>query len=310
MTPSITGSKLESLKSLLGGARMVSVAAHVHPDGDAVGSTAAMCSYLREIMGKDAVGILPEVPPANIAFIIPENVPYIFGDKDPEAAAARIAASDLIIVLDCSGIMRTEGLSGPISASRAPKVLIDHHLNPQEQEFSLVFSTPEISSASELLYWILKDLEGSAEKLPEACRSALCAGMTTDTNNFANSVFPSTFRMASELIAAGTDRDAIIGHIYTSFTLDGFHEETAHHRILQCLRKSVNIVVGDLDESRGERAETCVCIGINGEGDDGDGTTVEVAVAHDDLGLVLGKTFLVVTPTAAEFKSRLVGFGT
>lgn len=196
---------------------MVSVAAHVHPDGDAVGSTAAMCSYLREIMGKDAVGILPEVPPANIAFIIPENVPYIFGDKDPEAAAARIAASDLIIVLDCSGIMRTEGLSGPISASRAPKVLIDHHLNPQDQEFSLVFSTPEVSSASELLYWILKDLEGSAEKLPEACRSALCAGMTTDTNNFANSVFPSTFRMASELIAAGTDRDAIIGHIYNEY---------------------------------------------------------------------------------------------
>ena len=45
-----------------------------------------------------------------------------------------------------------------------------------------------------------------------------------------------------------------------------------------------------------------------GEGNDGDGTTVEVAVAHDDLSLVFGKTFLVVTPTAAEFKSRLVGF--
>ncbi len=44
--------------------------------------------------------------------------------------------------------------------------------------------------------------------------SPLLAGMTTDTNNFANSVFPSTFRMASELLAAGVDRDAILEKIY------------------------------------------------------------------------------------------------
>ena len=213
MIPCITGSKLESLKSLLGGASVVSVAAHVHPDGDALGSTAAMCSYLRNVLGKDAACVLPEVPPASISFIIPENIPYLYGDQ----ATQRIAASDLIIVLDCSGIMRTEGLSATLDASKAPKVLIDHHLNPQEQEFSLVFSTPEISSASELLYWILLGLEGKAEKLPEECRNALCAGMTTDTNNFANSVFPSTFRMASDLIASGTDRDAILGHIYQEY---------------------------------------------------------------------------------------------
>ena len=213
MIPCITGSKLESLKSLLGGASVVSVAAHVHPDGDALGSTAAMCSYLRDVLGKDAVGVLPEVPPASISFIIPENIPYLYGDQ----AAQRIAESDLVIVLDCSGIMRTEGLSAALEASKAPKVLIDHHLNPQEKEFSMVFSTPEISSASELLYWILIGLEGTAGKLPEACRNALYAGMTTDTNNFANSVFPSTFRMASDLIASGTDRDAILGHIYQEY---------------------------------------------------------------------------------------------
>jgi phosphoesterase RecJ-like protein len=39
-------------------------------------------------------------------------------------------------------------------------------------------------------------------------------GMTTDTNNFANSVFPSTLRMASELIEAGVDRELIISNLY------------------------------------------------------------------------------------------------
>lgn len=43
------------------------------------------------------------------------------------------------------------------------------------------------------------------------------AGMTTDTNNFANSVFPSTFRMASDLLAAGVDRDALLQKLYNSY---------------------------------------------------------------------------------------------
>ena len=158
--------------------------------------------------------VLPETPPESIRFIIPENIPYIFYDSNPDAADAWIAESDLIILLDCNGFSRTEGLSGSLEASKATKVLIDHHLNPQEEQFRLVFSTPEISSASELLYWILKDLGG---ELPADCMNALLSGMTTDTNNFANSVFPSTFRMASDLIAAGTDRDAIIGHIYQEY---------------------------------------------------------------------------------------------
>ena len=46
---------------------------------------------------------------------------------------------------------------------------------------------------------------------------ALMIGLTTDTNNFANSVFPSTFQMASELIAAGVDRDALLVNIYNSY---------------------------------------------------------------------------------------------
>jgi len=42
-------------------------------------------------------------------------------------------------------------------------------------------------------------------------------GMTTDTNNFMNSVYPSTLIMASELLAAGTDRNAIIYSLYFSY---------------------------------------------------------------------------------------------
>ena len=42
-------------------------------------------------------------------------------------------------------------------------------------------------------------------------------GMTTDTNNFANSVYPSTLKMASDLLATGVDRDAILNLLYNQY---------------------------------------------------------------------------------------------
>ena len=38
--------------------------------------------------------------------------------------------------------------------------------------------------------------------------------MTTDTNNFSNSTYPSTLEMASALLSAGVDRDRIISELY------------------------------------------------------------------------------------------------
>ena len=50
----------------------------------------------------------------------------------------------------------------------------------------------------------------------------MLAGMTTDTNNFANSVYPSTFMMASRLLAAGIDRDAVVAALYTNYRENRF----------------------------------------------------------------------------------------
>jgi len=228
---------LKRLQALIDGASRVSVLGHTHPDGDALGCTGALAVFLRDICGKDAALVLPDSPADNLRFILPSSCPLLCGDTEPEAAAARIEESDLIFLLDCNGFSRTEGLEPYLTASKAQKVLIDHHLNPQRECFDLVFSTPDISSASELLYWVLKALAdredsapegtsalssvtgGALSSMPSAISIGTCllAGMTTDTNNFANSVYPSTFRMASELIAAGVDRDALLQQLYNSY---------------------------------------------------------------------------------------------
>ena len=207
----LTQEKIHSLQAMLEAASRVVVLGHIHPDGDALGSTTAMALFLQEKWGKEVACIPPDIPPENLHFILAPSIPYLFYDKDAAAAVEAVKKADLVILQDCNAFNRTEGLEEPLKTSSARKILIDHHLNPDENAFNLVFSTPDISSTCELLYWILKEMGWQPDAL---IGSPLLAGMTTDTNNFANSVYPSTFRMASELLAAGVDRDAILEKIY------------------------------------------------------------------------------------------------
>lgn len=208
---------IRRLNALLERSATVTVAAHTHPDGDALGSASALVSYLRSNRGKDAAFVLSDAPAATVRFIVPEEVPLLCHDREPQACLDRIAASDLVILLDGNGFSRTEGLQEAFEASPAPKVLIDHHLFPERERFDVVFSTPDISSTCELLYYVflaLPDIGNDARKLPAASARTLFTGMTTDTNNFGNSVYPSTFRMASGLLETGVDRDAILDDLY------------------------------------------------------------------------------------------------
>ena len=207
MTGCIGKEKIDAFRKLLGNARKVALAAHVHPDGDALGCVTALALYLKRELGKEVVCLFPDSLPESLEFAKNPSLRYLTGTTEDDA--------DLIILMDCNSFSRTDVLGDSLAASRAPKVLIDHHLNPAQDSFSLVFSTPDISSASELTFWILKALGWDLKDRETG--EAILTGMTTDTNNFANSVFPSTFTMASELIAAGVDRDALLQKIYFSY---------------------------------------------------------------------------------------------
>ncbi len=208
--------KVASLKQILGSSVKVTVVVHTHPDGDALGSGRAMTDYLSKRLGKDARLIIPDSVPHTLTFLT-EGFDVLDASLQPAAAAERIAGSDLIIIQDLNELHRTEQLSSIIASSPATKVLIDHHLRPDTAPYSLVFSEPERSSTCELLYFILKELEGGAiESIPASSLYALMTGMTTDTNNFANSVISTTLQMASELLQAGVDRDDIIDKLYHS----------------------------------------------------------------------------------------------
>lgn len=205
-----TAEKIRILSSWIDDSERIAINTHTHPDGDALGSSGAVYHYLTLVRRKTCVSMVHEPAPETIAFI---------GGGIPVLGTQAIEAADLIICTDYNGLSRAGGeIEQALRASRARKVLIDHHLNPQEAEFDLVFSRAEVSSACEMVYEILRDLNGGSVKgLPLEVLDCLMAGMTTDTNNFANSVYPSTLEMAGELMEAGVDRAAIVAELYNRY---------------------------------------------------------------------------------------------
>ena len=231
----ITKDKLTALEGILSPAAKVAVVSHMNPDGDAVGACAAMSSFLREHLGKkDVTVILPDAPGEPLAFVTALIPAIIVGRRDIAAAEKAIEEADTVLVLDLNKVARTSVLEQAVRRSAARKVLIDHHPGPEEEPFDLVFSDVNVSSACELLYQILTAITGGAGKLPADCATALMCGMTTDTNNFANSVFPSTLRMASELIEAGVDRDAVVANLFQCYRTNRIH--LMGYMLDRCLR--------------------------------------------------------------------------
>ncbi|MBO4917386.1 MAG: DHH family phosphoesterase [Bacteroidales bacterium] len=218
MTGTVTADKIIRLGKMLEDSGRVAVVTHTRPDGDAIGSSAAMVYRLVCEGRRDARLIIPNGMPDFLGFITRECCPglVIRYDTDPEEALRWIADCDLVICLDASGFDRMEGMQAALEEAKARKILIDHHIGPREEFFDLVFSETETSSTCELLFRIMLALEGTddAGRLPMPVLRALLAGMTTDTNNFANSVFPGTFGMASKMLEAGVDRDGILSEIY------------------------------------------------------------------------------------------------
>lgn len=218
----INGSDIELLDSMIRKAKNIAIISHINPDGDAVGSTLGMYGYLDSI-GRKARLVYPHVWPEALGFLLSDSLAAdicIHEDKPNEAEEA-IRNADLIFCMDLNSFARTgDTLAGILETSEAQKVLIDHHLDPDREKFGLTFSETEISSTAEYLYYILMAMPGIAGdvlRLPPLTVTACMTGMTTDTNNFANSVYPSTFRMASSLLEAGADRSNILENLFNSY---------------------------------------------------------------------------------------------
>lgn len=195
---------------------------HFNPDGDSVGALTAMSHYLIS-RGMSPSAVLPSPYPDYLAFLIGDEMPVTIHSQEDDSARELIASADLLLCFDFNRLSRTEQLEDDILASNAPKVLIDHHPQPEVEHFDLVYSDTELSSSCELLFWILlsmSDVRDDVSRLSLMCSESLYVGMMTDTNNFYNSVSASTFEMASMLTDAGVDKTKLQEAVYNNYSAD------------------------------------------------------------------------------------------
>ncbi len=194
---------LERFKKLVEGVSRIVITCHKKPDGDAIGSSLALCLALRN-MGKNAIVIIPDQLPQSLAFAT-EGIDYVTFTFNEKRAGNIIRNTQLILCLDYNDIDRTDKMSPLLKESKAAKVLIDHHLNPAPV-FDVLFSFPELSSTCEVVYRILREADW-LQYADKHVASLLFVGMMTDTGNLAwSSSYPEVYEIMARLMEYGIDK--------------------------------------------------------------------------------------------------------
>lgn len=202
----ITPSLLQQFKDAIEKSTRVVITCHKSPDGDAVGSNLAL-KLILEKMGKTATVITPDNVPEDMAFL-PDSNTIVTYATEPERAAAIVGDADLICCLDFNALHRLAGFGEVVGNATCPKLMVDHHINP-DPICSPTLSFPKMTSTCELLYRILEGI-GYLDKIDLDVATCIYTGMMTDTGNFSyNSNFPELYLIVADLVKRGVDKDRI-----------------------------------------------------------------------------------------------------
>ena len=191
------------------------IVSHISPDGDAVGSSLGLWHFLCS-QGKTANVIVPNAFPDFLKWM-PGSKDILLYDRYREFANKLIAEADVICCLDFNAIHRIDAVGPAVLASPARKILIDHHLYP-EDFCQIIISHPEISSTSELVFRLICRLGYFGEITKEGAE-CIYTGMMTDTGGFTyNSNDREIYFIISELLTKGIDKDAIYRKVYNTYS--------------------------------------------------------------------------------------------
>lgn len=207
-----------AFKEHLNTPRKIVVLTHFKPDADALGSSLGLAAYLKKLKHSVTV-ITPSDYPDFLAWM-PGNDEVHIHHKDRMALSQHlIENADTIFCLDFSSLKRINELGEMVERAAATKVLIDHHLEPENFATYVQWDTNAASTA-ELVY-LLIDQVGDTDLIDENIANCLYAGLMTDTGSFRH---PNTtvqvFEVASELVKKGADPSRVAKLIYDTNTFE------------------------------------------------------------------------------------------
>lgn len=188
---------------------------HKSPDGDAIGACLGWAEYLRS-QRKSPVIVVPDAFPDFLHWL-PGAEQIIRYDKHPESVKEKMEEADLIFCLDFNEAIRLEDLGALLTAAKARKVMIDHHLGP-DMEGGVIVSHPDACSTSELIFRIIWQY-GAFGQMTEHGATAIYCGMMTDTGGFTfNSSRPEIFFIICQLLTKGIDKDKIYRNVFNNYS--------------------------------------------------------------------------------------------
>ena len=177
------------------------VAIHQRPDGDAVGSGAALCEIFRQL-GKDASIICADPIPERLRFILDST-----GVSTAENGAQRN-----VVAIDVASPSQL----GALAESISPVLMIDHH--EIGTPFADGYIVPKASSAAEALLEVALVLADMNKiELNKSLAYSLFAAISSDTGCFAYSnAEAKTHIYAAKLIDLGIDAADINHRLFSS----------------------------------------------------------------------------------------------
>ncbi|WP_411768284.1 DHH family phosphoesterase [Winogradskyella sp. A3E31] len=254
----MTKDDILSIKSLLDSPKNIVIVPHKNPDGDAIGSTLGLMHYLKSL-GHNAIVVAPNDYPDFLKWM-PGESSIIKFDSSTENSEEHIKSADIIFTLDFNVLNRTgEDMGLTIEQSKALKIMIDHHQQPDDYA-KYMYSDVSMSSTCEMVYNFI-ELLGDDQKITADIATCLYAGIMTDTGSFR---FPATTRRTHEvigqLISKGADNSQIHNNIYDTNSysrLQLLGRALQNLKVIPELRTAyISLTQKDLDEFNFKKGDT------------------------------------------------------
>ena len=190
--------------------KRVMITTHAKPDGDALGSTAALVLGLRK-KNIDAEMILFGDLPRKYAFIYEEHGINFHVVEPAWPQALVLADFDCLLVADTGTWSQLPGLREKVEEWNVPKLVVDHHLTQEDwASHKLVVTTA--AAAGEI---VAELFERWGVALDVSMATVLYVAIATDTGWFQfSNTQPRTLRLAAKLMEAGVNTDRLYQLLY------------------------------------------------------------------------------------------------
>ena len=210
---------LKNFKELINSPKNIVITTHYKPDADALGSSLGLALFLKKKKHKVSV-ITPSDYPDFLDWMTGTHDVINYDEKKNQDKSSKlIKEADLIFCLDFNNLNRINSLGEKVEESAAKKVLIDHHLEP-DNFADFEFWSTEASSTAELVYELIRKLK-ETDLIDTDIAECLYAGMMTDTGQFKH---PNTNKnvhlITSELMDIGVDVSKVGKLIYDNNSID------------------------------------------------------------------------------------------